>query len=339
MLIKSADDKSSSIRQLELLLQQADTAQKKSAISKEINILRAGIKGEKESAYLIDFELEQSKNFAVIHDLRIEVNGRVAQIDHLLINRAFNIYILETKHFNSGIKITDDGEFLRWNSYKKSWEGMPSPIKQNERHIQVLEDCFKKIAMPTRLGIELTPTFESYVLINSSARIDRSAQFNSNEVIKAEMLMEKIRDSISTFKALKMIPKLVASETVENIANELCKLHQPMTPDYAKRFAITPQVQEPITPYGKEVAEEKHSDPQPEDTSHLCGKCKSNNITIEYGRYGYYFKCSDCDGNTSIKINCEKEGHKEKIRKQKNQFFRECAECSSSSLYFTNPAE
>jgi hypothetical protein len=45
--------------------------------------------------------------------LRLEHNGRTAQIDHLLINRWMECYVLESKHFNAGLKITEDGEFMR----------------------------------------------------------------------------------------------------------------------------------------------------------------------------------------------------------------------------------
>lgn len=59
---------------------------------------------------------------------------------------------------------------------------------------------------------------------------------------------------------------------------------------------------------------------------------------MQYGKYGYYFKCADCDGNTPIKIGCGHDGHKERIRKDGVKFFRECEQCKTSSLYFVNSA-
>jgi hypothetical protein len=60
-------------------------------LDRKVAIARAGLKGEKEAAYHIDFHLKDTKNWAVIHDLRLEFNGRVAQIDHLLLNRFADI--------------------------------------------------------------------------------------------------------------------------------------------------------------------------------------------------------------------------------------------------------
>lgn len=171
MLIKSADDQSAAIQELERIAAGKGPEAKRAA--EGLRKRKAGIKGESESAYLIDFEFEDARNWAVIHDLRIEHKGRVAQIDHLLINRWMDVYVLESKHFRSGVKITDDGEFLRWNEFRRTYEGMPSPLMQNERHIAVLRDVMATIDMPVRLGMRIPPTFQTFVLVAPSARIDR----------------------------------------------------------------------------------------------------------------------------------------------------------------------
>lgn len=172
MLIKSADDKSPQIAALEFLLTQPLGPLVKK-VEEELRILRAGIKVEQDAAYLIDFDFKDSLNSVVLHDLRFEINGRVAQIDHLLIHRTLNVFVLETKAFHAGLIITEQGEFLRWNDWKKTFEGMASPLAQNERHITVLKSVFEQIEMPTRLGIRLSPTFHSIILVEPSARIDR----------------------------------------------------------------------------------------------------------------------------------------------------------------------
>src|SRR5690606_15808502 len=108
---------------------------------------------------------------AVIHDLRLEINGRVAQIDHLLIGRMLEVYVLETKTFSTGITINEHGEFSL--PYEGKEIGIPSPIEQNNRHIRVLEDAFKEIGHPTRLGIPMPPSFRSVVLVSPKATIKR----------------------------------------------------------------------------------------------------------------------------------------------------------------------
>lgn len=159
MLIKRADDQAQYLAELEQVANGSGPQAKQAA--KELNIRRAGIRGEAQAAYLIDFDFRDSDNWAVIHDLRLEHRSRVAQIDHLLINRWLDVYVLETKSFSSGLKITEDGEFLRWNDYRNKYEGMASPLEQNTRHIQVLKDVMDTIAMPERMGLRIMPTFHS----------------------------------------------------------------------------------------------------------------------------------------------------------------------------------
>lgn len=71
-------------------------------------------------------------------------------------------------------------------------------------------------------------------------------------------------------------------------------------------------------------------------SNHLCSKCKFSNIEINYGKFGYYFKCLDCDGNTKIKLECNNKDCKPKIKKQKKKFFKVCEKCEEETLFFEN---
>ena len=238
MLLKAPDDKSHQLAALERLAKLAPFARKRQ-IAEEMRILRAGIKGEQESAYLLDFHFKASRNTAIIHDLRLEVNGRVAQIDHLLLHRTLNIFVLETMHFTAGLKITEEGEFLRRNPSTKSYEGMASPLAQNERHIAVLKDAFEQIDMPTHLGMRLTPVFLSYVLVSPRARIERPKRFDASHVLKADML--SVEDELNRWGLLKGIGgiiRFVAPPTLRAVGRQLVAMHSPATISYAARFGI-----------------------------------------------------------------------------------------------------
>jgi hypothetical protein len=112
LLIKAATDRSQDLNTLQALLAVPGiTAPTRVLIDKEIRNIRAGAKGEAEAAYEIDFHHKASRNWAVIHDLRIEHQGRVAQIDHLLISRWLEVWVCESKHFSEGVAINEQGEF------------------------------------------------------------------------------------------------------------------------------------------------------------------------------------------------------------------------------------
>ena len=358
MLIKEADDQSAVMDELERLA--AGTGSEAKHAKEELRKRKAGLKGESGSAYLINFDYGNSPNWAVIHDLRLEHGGRTAQIDHLLINRWMEFFVLETKQFHAGVKITDDGEFLRWNAFRKTFEGMPSPLQQNERHIAVLSDVVGRIEFPSRLGVRITPTFNSLVLVAPTARIDRPTKFDSSRVIKADQLKPRIWRDLDMENPVSVLfkaaTKMVSGETVKFVAEQLVALHirKPEPARIAPEQATGkpgPAVPRPAsaTPTHKAVA--------PSDgglvtrpaaasavvgreglvsaASPSCKQCKGGRGSILYGRYGYYFQCGDCGTNTSMRFTCQP-GHNPRVRKDGANFYRECAECGKSELFHVN---
>lgn len=340
MLLKSADNKDSDIAELERLIMVAPP-DRRARIERELRTVRAGIKAEQEAAYLIDFYFQASKNSIVIHDLRVEANGRVAQMDHVLLHRTLAIFVLESKNFSAGMKVTEDGEFLRWNDYRKTFEGMPSPLAQNDRHILVLKDAFEQIEMPTRLGMCLSPSFESYVLVSANSRIDRPRRFDTTRVIKADMLRATIDtrfDKQGFLDTVGALSRVVSQETIAEIGRQLVALHRPFTIDYTAKFGLKVSPPERQVPMSQEPVPPAYVAPPPTAEPHKCRGCGGGNLSIQHGKYGYYFKCADCGGNIAIRIDCGNKGHRERIRKEGKNFFRECADCETSSLYFVNPA-
>lgn len=335
MLIKKADDHTEELQQLENAVAMLKGEAAKRAES-ELKQRRAGVKGEADSAYQIDFHWEQSPNRAIIHDLRIEHAGRVAQIDHLIINRRLDCYVLESKHFHAGIKITEEGEFLRWNDFKHTYEGMESPLEQNERHIAVLKDVLNTLDLPVRLGMRITPTFHSLVLVSPKSRIDRPKRFDTSRIIKSDQIKTRIWNDIDTEGALTTfasVARLVSSDTVRNVAEQLSAQHRPMKWPLPEWVRQPPSgVEEPPRVAAKPMAAKAQV---PVVSAPTCKKCGGNRGAILYGKYGYYFKCEGCGGNTAIRFTCLP-GHSPKLRKQGNEFFRDCAECGTTEKYFVN---
>ena len=244
MILKETDSKAGQLAELEALMAAPGVPpEKKLQIERELKILRAGIKGERDSAYDIDFYSGASKNRIVIHDLRLELNGRVAQIDHLVLNRLLEVYVLETKHFTEGVSINDQGEFSIWFGGKP--RGIPSPLEQNDRHIAVLSEVFKTLKMPTRLGIRLQPSFESLALVSKNARISRPERFDTGRVLKSDQFERWIEKNIDSGSPL-MMAKLVGIETLTEIAEQLVALHRPLVPNYKAKFSITDDMLHPL---------------------------------------------------------------------------------------------
>ena len=241
MQIKAADPREPDILALERFLDRPDippaTAKR---IEVEIRRIQAGAKAERDAAYQVELYFGRSQNWATIHDLRIEVGGLAAQMDHLILNRLAEVWVCESKSFAEGVSINEHGEWSRW--WHGRQEGMPSPIEQNRRHIHLLERVFEDglAPLPRRLGLApMKPRLRSLVLVSDNARISRpQRKVNGlDEVIKAEQLRTRLFDTFDaapTWDATRMIGK----EGLEKLARGLAALHRPASVDWAARFGL-----------------------------------------------------------------------------------------------------
>ena len=247
MLIKAADDKQPEVDALEALLSRPDVGRERRArIEQEIRSIRAGVSGERDAAYEIEFHLAANKNQMTLHDLRVECDGRVAQIDHLIINRLLDIWVCESKHFAEGVAINEHGEWVAFYGHRP--QGIPSPVEQNRRHIAVLSDVFSKglVPLPRRLGITIKPQINSLVLVSNGARISRprgraAASVEGLEtVIKVDQLWPTLERAWDEH-GVAVFGKVVGQETVETLARRLAALHVPASVDWAARFGLSPE--------------------------------------------------------------------------------------------------
>ena len=234
MIYKDCDNKGPVVAILERMLALAGP-DKSTLIERELRTMRAGIKGERESTQLLDFHLKDATRMAVLHDLRLDLgDGDVAQIDHLLIHRTRRFYVLETKHFSRNVKITDEGEFFRWNNFRKNWDGTPSPLEQNERHVQVL----RKVLGTLDLG---NCPIESWVLVAPTARVDRPRRFDTAHVMRTDQFIERMNKSLENAPSLGVLGGLLRTglvDSIGDIARKLAALHSPSTTDYMARFGL-----------------------------------------------------------------------------------------------------
>lgn len=318
MLIKPADDKTRDIQTLtELASRPGVPSDIRHRIEQEIRNIRAGQKGEAEAAYEMEFHFAASKNWMLIHDLRLECDGRVAQIDHLLLNRMMEIYVCESKRFGEGIAINEHGEFAAFYAGKPY--GVPSPIEQNKRHMAVLAAVFRsgQVSPPRRLGFTITPSLSGLVLVSKTARISRPKRFleGLDQVIKNDQLMARIDRDLSQDGNILTAAKIVGQDTLEEFARRLAAAHKPISFDWAAKFGLPPAapslsscttppapVQELLAASGPEKASpNENSSPQ---SRLICGTCNS---TVTYAvakfcwmnkaRFGGKVYCMNCQKN------------------------------------------
>jgi hypothetical protein len=320
MIIKQTDDKNHQLDSLQSLLSypNIDSSTKK-RIEREILNIKAGMRGEEEAAYEMRIHWESSKNWMIIHDLRIEHEDIVAQIDHLIINRWLEIWVCESKHFSEGIAINEHAEFAAFFGSKPY--GVPSPIEQNNKHILILKRLLNSnVKLPTRLGFTIKPDLKSLVLVSKSARISRPKKKidGLDVIVKNDQLFKTINKSVEDNNPLSMA-KIVGQDTLQELAEKIVEFHRPIKFNWAAKFGLSDALQassitqqttfqtvksnttETPKPTHREVksksTDEPHS-PKQKLECHSCGSPVGYNVAkfcwFNKPKFGGKIYCMDC---------------------------------------------
>lgn len=235
MILKSIDDKSTQLKVLEMLLEHSSSESQKRLIQKELTMFKTGYEGEKQTEYYIDFQLKDSENYYIIHDLRLEIDGLVAQIDHVLFNIGFGFILLETKNTKAIVTINQDGS-LEY-SYGKQIKTMPNPMEQSKRHELVFEKMLKIYNLGNHNIYSCVVFGENVTIVNKEMPKDfyrADSFFNS-------FLKDALKSPKKIFSLIVKVVKNSEQELKDNalvLCNEIIKLHKPLVIDYKKKFPI-----------------------------------------------------------------------------------------------------
>jgi hypothetical protein len=252
--------------------------------------------------------------------------------------------VIESKSVATRIEINEHGEWMRWLGGIA--RGMPSPVLQAQRQGVFLRDYLQQHCA-TLLGRSvfgrLQHTFtcmplDTLVAVSDSAIIDRPKRLPLPEVGKADQVPDRIKRLIADYRKANGLLSFDFSkggytfshEEMARIASFLIEHHRqspgempPSRKPEAVRQKIAPAVPAPVA--------------APVQDRLTCRHCQRHDLSVQYGRYGYYLKCMACEGNTPIHLTCQACGRRERIRKSGNRFYAECEACGSSCLYHTNP--
>jgi len=312
---------------------------------------KSGFACEKQMAFYLKRAFENEKNIYVINDLRLKKNNDYAQIDHLILH-GYGFTIIESKSVSSKISVNKYGEWKRIFNGKEN--GMPSPIQQAKRQMDFLIafleensiDIFRENIATKIIGKPKYKIFKQDVLvaISDSGIIERD-NIDIPEALKADLIADKIFDDLVKYKKDSLIEIVnpfasithqFHADTLKKIANLLLSLHCSIKNNSVETSVIS---NKPIINKKEEIQPLKETEAKNnKKISKTCSKCKSQNIQINYGKYGYYFKCLDCDGNTAIKLTCSSPTCKPKLTKRKLQFYKICKSCGIEELFYENKA-
>lgn len=236
MLIKEADDRSGDIADLKRLLAEPTlTPIQRKNIQNQISNLGKGAWGEQQATYFLDFHFAGYKNTIILHDLRLVLsNGKTAQIDHLIINRLLDIYVLESKNW---VSLTVDEAGACTVKEKRTIIGVESPLEQCKRHASVLERTFQ--VDPRLRALAPRQNMVCKVLVAPSCHL--VAPHHHEYFVKADAFhtaWEKDIENESIVKGVMSITRMVSRETLMKIGEGLVELHNPGQIDWRAKFGL-----------------------------------------------------------------------------------------------------
>ena len=318
---------------------------------------RAGKSAENKMQFYLKRKFEDDPDIYVLNGIRIGYENDYAQIDHLLIYK-YVMILIESKSVIGEVSYNDFGEWSRlWDSVRI---GIPSPIEQAKMQSSFLKKYLESYGpkLPRTFGFprkyEELPV-EILVAISDTAIIRRPKNLKLDNVCKADLIVNKILDILDNYDEKKgcfsssIRPFIMNRETIQEISLFLKEKHTPLIEKTSmseegstlvepslKPSLHTPALTNKRTKY---IPVEKLKTIEPGQTDNVprCRVCGSKKLKVLWGRYGYYYKCDDCNNNTPIKQSCVKCGQKLRVRKDKNNFFSECASCKTSILFHKNP--
>lgn len=241
MLLKEIDDKTPDLERLQELLDRAAlSSRQRSDILQQMDNIRTGYRGEKDVAYFLNDTFGNTDTSIVIHDIRLEHQGRVAQIDHLIINRFCRAYVLETKSFNANLTCNEAGEWTAW--YGSGKRGIPkpmaSPVEQAKRHASVLSDWFKAN------GLTRMERIDPVVIVSPTTFVKvRKTAGEQVPVIRADLFKEwwetrRNSGGEGFFSTIWTLASQFSRADLKEIGNLLVADHRPIQIDWEARFGV-----------------------------------------------------------------------------------------------------
>lgn len=318
----------------------------------------AGLRAEKDMAYHLKVFFAEKPEFHVFNNLKVVHGDSCAQIDHLVLSR-WTAYFIESKSVSQVITINEHGEWGR--IHNRRFTPMDSPVEQSRRHQQVLFDYMtaqREQFMGKLLGVLrvkyfhrlLTPVH--FVAISSKGQIWGRGRRRCEEVMKADQVPhaisayhEELNTGIfSTSTADADLPAFNAKE-FSAVVEFLLRNDVAQTPlEYVHQ--VIDQLDKETSEFAakerdasEDELKEAPSGQQETARQYACKHCRSQDLVVSHGPYGYYFKCKACERNNAIVELCETCKLKLKITKAGPVLVGVCPGCHGSRSVWDEPGQ
>lgn len=338
-------------------------AKEKAVSAAQDKRIQAGNKQESDVAFYLRRAYGDREDVIVLNDLRVSHNGEVAQVDHFII-WTYGFIIIESKSIHGHVKVNKHGEWTR--SYKSTWYGIPSPLRQAELQSSLIKALLNhhadNILHPLNLGAVKLPQgfgrrdWRQLCAVSNSCMLEREniSDTENDLIYKADSIVDGIEKIIGKRKSGNALLSSFLESKAHFSQQSLCSIRDFLLSQHAEASEMQPVVQnadldiaatetaqeaaQPIvvdanTKGALETTEASSVHPVHSELLIRCKYCKAEEgLTPKSGRYGYYVTCGECDKNTPMKAQCPACHSKDtKVFKKKDSFTMMCNSCKSNN--------
>ena len=339
--------------------------------------LRAGAAAERQMAHYLHRSFKEDQEVYVLHDLRLEDHAQpehdgstgVCQIDHLLVHR-WGLFIIESKSVTEEVRVRSDGSGGdEWSRvYRRKETGMPSPIRQAQRQSDFLRAFLQqhreellgkqpvglrtlaKLAAGTdQRGFKGAP-IQLIIAVSDKGRIKRIGGWKEPSepfrvfVAKADLVPDKIGQELEQHrKGASVLNAEPAGEygTWSMKAPEVEQVAKFLAARHVDRSGASPARPKRAAPNRNRRSSRDKAASNGHSAKATCKHCGSKDLTAQWGKFGYYWRCGGCEKNTAMPAVCSAcgaegiRGKGVRVRKDKTKYFRDCEACGTSETIWT----
>lgn len=234
-------------KQIDALNKVIDEYPDNAELNKKLKLCEIGLKGEKE----IEFELKNANiGMYVLHDINLEYEDLKAQIDYVIITPA-KIYYIECKNLVGNITINSNGDFIREWTYNghKIREGIYSPLRQAERHIEVYKKIWKSRnsgGLLNSLAYRSLDQWDIPLVVMANEKNILNSRYAPkevrNRVVRSDQLVDYLKKDIAANKDFLSSQKdmqKIADNILKYYNKEVVRDYETEYREYAEKTAVT----------------------------------------------------------------------------------------------------
>lgn len=175
-------------------------------------------------------------DIVVAHDVRISCEAGRAHVDHVLLTRFLDVFLLESRFDGDELIVNDQEEFsLRYGD--GTVVRVRSPINQLRRNLIVMQHVFKSIALPEKLGQPIVPTFHRYVVVPQGMRITNTSSVRADYFQRPKEILRKIH-AASHRGAVRSLMSGLTPKQLSDIAKIVVRWHTPDKVDFIGKYRV-----------------------------------------------------------------------------------------------------